>query len=151
MLNLPPLLLLLSCAHWLCCCVKWTHFFPHFFFTFIALYLGLVGEKNIQRQPPVPSSTNYWYMSTIKMFMQSITEIHCLKAMGAYPTGIKRSYKKSGQWKHWKGLRSYKKTSRKDREQWIGQTQPKQPKRGTPIAMRQVFQGGMGSGNVFVV
>ena len=34
-----------------------------FFSFFIALYLGLVGEKNLQRQPPVPPSANYWYVS----------------------------------------------------------------------------------------
>ena len=79
---------------------------------FIALYFDCGGE-NIQRQPPVPSSAECRHMSIIMMFMQTITEIHCLKAMGAFPTGTKRSFKKSGQRKHWKCLRSYKKTSRK--------------------------------------
>ena len=77
--------------------VKMIILFLFCFSIFIVLYLGLVGGgEHIQRQPTVSSSANYWYMSTIKMFMQSITEIHCLKAMGAYPTGTKRSFKKSG-------------------------------------------------------
>ena len=64
-----------------------------FFPTFIALYLGLVGEKQTE-------TTNSPFLSQLlihvnKMFMQT-TEIHSLKAMGAYLTDTKRSIKISG-------------------------------------------------------
>ena len=54
-----------------------------------------------------------------KMFMQT-TDIHCPKAMGAHPTDTKRSTKISGQKRQWQGIRSYKKSIRKYRQQWIG-------------------------------
>ena len=58
------------------------------FFHFYYPVLGQMGEKNKQRQPPVPSSANYWFM--LKMQAYVVIEICCLEAMGAYPYGAKR-------------------------------------------------------------
>ena len=92
-------------------------------FHFYCPVLGTGGWKNTQRQPPVPSLANYWYMS-IRCSCKQLKFTVSKQWVPIQQTqrGASRYLGKGNNDKAY--IRSFKKTNRKDKEQWIGQPQP---------------------------
>ena len=100
------------------------------FFLFFHFYYPVLGtgggKKNIQRQPPVPSSANYWYIS--KRCSCKQLKFTVPKQRVPIQQTQKGASRYLGKRKKRQGIRSKKKMIRKDSEQWKGHHSHSSPK-----------------------